>query len=419
MNYRDRFIKISNFLRPLAPLWQDEILNTYPDSLQHYPQSWIDTLCALNEDELYQVDIKDNFESITKTELGQWLNQIKALCQIERIELSSHSPKEALPPYAFHKVKAKKQYEIKIIGDFIEALDEQRRPQKLIDIGGGVGHLARIMAHYYNLETTSIDCNEEFQQIGRERLKKYPAPKGAKTLSYINLLFGPEGDDNQLRPLFDDKTLSLGLHTCGPLALAHFRTNFKYQTKSLINFGCCYSRMSASRDVNVSHFAKENPLEFNEYTLALASRGHNSMTMQDFKLKRQVKNYRYTLHFFLKKYFPEKTFLSVGEVLTKEYRYPFSQYAKGRMDHLGIDSSAFSDEELDSFYSDSERQKELDQIFVANVIRWQLGRICELYILLDRCLYLEENDHDVVMKEFFSDDISPRNIGIYANKRLP
>ena len=51
-----------------------------------------------------------------------------------------------------------------------------------------------------------------------------------------------------------------------------------------------------------------------------------------------------------------------------------------------------------------------------NIIRWQFGRAIELWILLDRACYLQENKNEVIIGEYFDENISPRNIGIYARK---
>jgi hypothetical protein len=49
-------------------------------------------------------------------------------------------------------------------------------------------------------------------------------------------------------------------------------------------------------------------------------------------------------------------------------------------------------------------------------IRSYLGRPMELYILLDRCLYLMENGYpNVQITRFFDENISPRAIGIFAS----
>ena len=38
----------------------------------------------------------------------------------------------------------------------------------------------------------------------------------------------------------------------------------------------------------------------------------------------------------------------------------------------------------------------------------------EIYIQIDRCLYLEENGYDVTFEQYFDEALSPRNLGILA-----
>jgi hypothetical protein len=53
-------------------------------------------------------------------------------------------------------------------------------------------------------------------------------------------------------------------------------------------------------------------------------------------------------------------------------------------------------------------------MWLCNIIRWQLGRALEVYLLLDRCLYLEEQGFRVQIEQYFQETLSPRNIGILA-----
>jgi hypothetical protein len=53
---------------------------------------------------------------------------------------------------------------------------------------------------------------------------------------------------------------------------------------------------------------------------------------------------------------------------------------------------------------------------MANIIRWQLGRVLELYLLLDRAIYIEERGMSVELKQFFDENLSPRNIGLLCTE---
>jgi len=52
------------------------------------------------------------------------------------------------------------------------------------------------------------------------------------------------------------------------------------------------------------------------------------------------------------------------------------------------------------------------EMILANLIRWQLGRILETYLILDRALWLEESGVECEVAQIFDEQISPRNLAI-------
>ena len=211
--------------------------------------------------------------------------------------------------------------------------------------------------------------------------------------------------------------MSLGLHTCGPLANTLIKSTVEYGTQGLLNFGCCYHKMTSGPDFPLSTFYKENSLpQFNLYGFTLATRSHAAMTFETYLTKERVKNYRYALHLFLMKHFNRKDFTDVGEVHLSLYWQPFHLYISEKLKYLGLEHS-FGPQDFDAFYDSKEIQRELRIMYLCNIIRWQLGRAMEVYLQLDRCLYLEENGYEVFFEQYFIEELSPRNLGILALKK--
>ena len=71
-------------------------------------------------------------------------------------------------------------------------------------------------------------------------------------------------------------------------------------------------------------------------------------------------------------------------------------------------------EQLDAFFHEEALQDHLRRIMYADTIRAVLGRPIEVYLLLDRWLYLQENGYKVQLLKFFDEDISPRAMGVFA-----
>lgn len=408
MNFKAHFSKISEFLAEYKMIWWEETLNFYPHSLEAFPNEWMESLKHLSQAELWDLDSNGETSKLTNSSLIKFIEDIKALSILDK---TTESDTNTLPEWAYRKVSEKKRHEITQITSCIHDLSKEMDLVNTIDIGGGVGHLSRILSHYYGMNTTSIDMNQDFQEKGKARLSKFPTPPNAGEMKFVNLEFGRS--KSALKPIFKNDSFSIGLHTCGPLAVKHIDAVTDFKTKGLLNFGCCYAKMNPDQDVNISDYAKANGLPHSNHSLTLATRGYTKMTFEEYQLKERVKKMRYTLHLLYYKKLGIREFMSAGEIRPKDYWKPFPEYALERLENNKIEHD-FSTEELQTFFDNKEIQEEVWTLYLANLIRWQLGRVIEHYILTDRALKLEEKGYQVTLKEFFNPKISPRNIGILA-----
>ncbi len=414
MNYETRIKEIAHFLHSITPIWKDEILHSYPHYKNHYPQNWIDDLDNLSDRELYLFDSRASYSQLSDAKLISFVQKIQELTKLPL----QKTKEEGLPSWAFNQVKEKKKHEITILCNYIEELQEKTSFERVCDIGGGKGHLARVLAFYYGLDAVTIDQDLQLQELGKIRLSKYPAPEKSKNLQFINAQFGKEKPDlkNKIDDLFKGDVLTIGLHTCGPLAISHIQRSLEQKSKIILNFGCCYNKLNPALHMNLSKTAKSLAIDFSPHALTLASRGHHKMSWEDYNLKKKVKNFRYALHLLFYQKLNIKTFISVGEASAHSYKGEFSDYALQKLNDLNINYTghSLSPENLNHFIKEKDIQHKIRRMFLCNIIRWQLGRVVELFILLDRALWLQENGHKVTLQEYFDPKLSPRNIGISA-----
>lgn len=411
MNFKSHAIDLSEILIKYSPIWIEEIMNEYPETIKDYPAEWISLLDSLSEEELFDVDCKRPVKKLEGSSFEVFLKSIKGLTDIPCIPMAPELP---LEDWAFQGVKKKKKHEIQKIVPVIKRVRDEIKFHRVVDIGGGVGHLSRVLSHYHKIPSVSIDQNSEFQNIGKQRLLKFRKIEGAQDVLFMNLTFGKDEDLADLKTVFHQKSLGLGLHTCGALANTLINATIDYKTLGLLSFGCCYHKMKADLDFPLSIFYKKNKLpKLNLYGFTLATRSHAEMTFETYQTKERVKYYRYALHLFLMKHFNNKTFTDVGECHLSLYWKPFNFYISQKLEHLKIEHS-FSEQDFNDFYNDPDLQRELRVMFLCNIIRWQLGRAMEIYIQIDRCLYLEENGYKVRLEQYFDEALSPRNLGILA-----
>lgn len=415
MDSKSQAQKLSVFINQYTLMWNDEIMNEYPDSLRHYPQEWLELLADLTPNELYAIDCKKIIPQVKDSSFAHFMQEAK---ELSALPLTPERPEIPLEDWAFNGVKEKKRHEIQKIVPKIKEVKDKTSFEYVVDIGGGVGHLSRVLSHYHSIPSVSLDRDLAFQKIGIERLSKYRKIDGAQDVQFINLTFGEADQENILKDIFKTNSFSLGLHTCGSLANTLIQKTLQFQTTGLLSFGCCYYRLNPTTDFPLSAFYINNSFpKLNLFALTLATRSHAPMSREDYNTKERVKYYRYALHLFLLKHFHNKYFTDVGECPIRVYWGPFSFYMREKLERLKIEHD-FSDDDFNEFYADPKLQAELKKMYLANIIRWQLGRVLEVYLLLDRVCFLEEQSYQVKIEQYFNEELSPRNIGILAIKTL-
>jgi hypothetical protein len=411
VNLKERFNQITSSLIPHVNIWENEILLQYPHSLSPFNEAWLDFLEHADEELLFSLEKKEFHHLSLPSDLKTHWQEMEDLTRIN--EFNREIPTHPFDAFAFLKIKPKKEHEIKILTRAVDGLMKDYKLEQVVDIGGGIGYLAQSIANYYFYPVTSIDMDPVLQNTGRLRNLKNQR-KGSTLVNYLQekLDLGNE----KLIPLFNNKTISLGLHTCGELANTHLEMAIKGQSGALINLGCCYYKLSKNNTYNISQFAQTNQnLKLNMYALTLATLAHKQMGHWDFQFKNMVKNYRYAFHMYL---FHEKgitDFLSVGNSSQRYYEGDFASYAKEQMKRLNIEHTD-SDESLNNFFQDPTRTRLIRRMILAGILRGIYGRPLELYLLIDRALYLEENGYTAKLVPYFDEELSPRNIGIQAIK---
>jgi hypothetical protein len=408
-DYYERELKsLNQFLSKTVGIWRDEVLNFYPHTIECYKDSWLNDLADLSTEQEWKVDCGQDSENLPNGELREIFKEIQSL---ENIERWPTPPPKAYPSWALNKVGGKKHHEISRIIPLTNILGLSSSNQ-FVDIGGGKGHLSRIMCLYHGHNAISLDSNAYFQKLGKERLEKYPAPVGAGNLKFCHHIFGDQNQELKEREIFEAAEASIGLHTCGPLSLHHISK--MALGKGLLNFPCCYQLLTPDIETHLSSTSKEHSLPIGKYALTLATRGHTTITFKDYLLKKKVKLMRAALHFYLLERHQHEEFTTVGPAHPRDYEKDFAHYAGIKLKFLGHQSDPV---DLNAFYDSEETQKKIYDVYKANIIRWRWGRLIEKYLVFDRALAQVEKGFPVEVYQFFDEKISPRNLGLLLRKK--
>ncbi|MES2526823.1 MAG: methyltransferase [Bdellovibrionota bacterium] len=410
MDHRKRFREITDFLKLYQNIWQNEIMVMYPDPLSHYPMSWLQELDSVKDKAaLIRLERKEVQGIIRNQELLDFHARIEELCRLEKLR-----PLPAMPAKnsTWLYMIPKKKYEIGLLGPLINSVYQKNNIKKIVDIGGGIGLLAQTINNVYHHKVISVDLDPVMQETGRVRHEENAL--GPHKVEYQNIKVS--ADELRFVQLLDKDTMTLGLHTCGNLANDQMKASTHANAKSVINMGCCYHKLVPETQ-NISEFAhsQSDKLVMTQFALTLATRAHRKMDETDYDLKEKVKLYRYCIHFLLYDHYDKKELFPLGNSHHTLYDESFGVYAADNLTRNKI-PLRHTIEELNAYYNDPARQDLISKMIVAGLVRNPFGRLLELYLQLDRVIYLEENGYEAELIEIFDEPISPRNIAIVATR---
>lgn len=394
MNIEKRFSEITLFLKDYSELINTEVL-TYSTQTPAKFDTWIEQIKSLPLKQRLELENELCSQEITTFEYRDYLQTIKRLQNIEKLDGSSFS----IPKEMGRKISAKKKHEIVQIQHYLE----KKEFNTIVDIGSGAGHLSSLLINKNTKQALCLDQEEKFQRIGKEKLERF-APEILDRLTFKKVMI----DNRTQLPLTKD-TLLLGLHSCGDLSVDLIKSFASSKQGSLLNYGCCYHKLSPEK-IYLSHFSKSHRFDLSSFALNLAAKSYKTVSELDADKRKRVKNFRYALH-ILNSSLKLAPLKSVGNGLKSDYEMSFNNYVKKFAPHI---YELKSDQELIDFFNSSKTQNKIEDFLALGLIRNQIGRLIELYLILDRAIYLKESGLKVELKESFDPSLSPRNIALYA-----
>jgi hypothetical protein len=349
-------------------------------------KEWINELAQLKTKEL--IELENNYQSSVVKNKGliSFIKRAKELIEVEEFKAS----KLELDQELTRKMSLKKRHEIETIKDLLK--DENIL--SFVDIGSGAGHLSSALVNEKR-SSICIDASSDFQSIGKEKLKRW-APHLESKIKFIHKEIKSYKDI-----IIPEKNgILLGLHCCGALS-----TNIiKSLPPRVLSLGCCYHKLVD--EYNISALASETPLILSNHALTIAAKGHSWQTAESFQNKIRVKNYRYTLHFLLLEKFGQ-SFTTLGNAKSSDYSGEFSDYCF----KFAPQTKELKKEIIDTFYENNINK--INLIVTAGTLRALIARVIEMYINLDRLIYMKEHGKQPRLIQIFDKKISPRNLAIY------
>jgi hypothetical protein len=356
-------------------------------------QKWLDELSKLSAEDLASFDAQRNYKILQDP---QWLN-----LQSDIHELSSFPKFEISTNIIQTLGKKKKQHELNQLHQLL--INDKKKTS--FDFGGGVGNLASFLEKELEMDSHVIERDEALIESGIKKLAKLSPP------SKITFHKADVSSKSQI-PFLKNTDLGIGLHTCGNFATDMFRVCIENKVKKIVNFGCCYSKITDD-DYNLSS-KSDKSLHLNSRALSCATLGFEEVPIELFQYRCNIMDYKYSLYNWLYLKFKSTDFKAMSNSRRSLYKQNFEEFSMVSLDKFFPDITKPAQGELISFYETIQNQNLLKYFKCYYALSRYFGPLIESYILCDRALFLQESGYNVEIYEVFDPVISPRNKVILA-----
>jgi hypothetical protein len=365
-------------------------------------RGWGEFLLSLTEHELraceehgLEVGLRD--VASAPRELLALARAVRRATTLPRLRASALT----LPPAALRGVPARKREQLAALLGVAEPLAVCAA--RVVDVGAGSGHLARLSAELFQRETLALEREALRLRTAQRRTQQRARNVGALAVRFAAADVGPEGLE------LERTDLAVGLHACGELgdrlvlAAAAARCD-------LLLCSCCFQKITSPERVMISRTG-------GSVALKKAVLGLGNLTSQASGVEASLgenlrgRQARLALRRLLQ---ARGLAVAAGEemrgVNRRRAHAGFSELARTVLAARRLPPPTPA--EL-RFHAD-DAAREHAAIRRLSLPRNLLARLVEVTVVLDRAALLEEAGQHVLVAELFEQRITPRNTALLA-----
>ncbi|RJG42211.1 methyltransferase [Motilimonas pumila] len=381
-----------------APFAQDDVpwQATYPALYQ--------ALSALSDEDIAQISTIDDAVS-------PWLeslSDLKALYQSPLLRHSSHQPDTTdVPFWLMQGVKGRKQDQI---ARFVSALPTNAGQSHLLEWCAGKGHLGRLAAFDRRQACTSLEWQSDLCDDGQALSAKLDI---AQEFVHLDVLKQSVG------PFIQPHSGVMALHACGQLHQRCIDETVKANAAWLTLSPCCYHLISGEHYQGMSQAAKASRLTLCKLDLKLplqqlVTGGERQRLLREKELLWRLAFSHYCqLTQVAQGYVSLPNFPKI--LLSGNYSDFVSWAIAAKAKSKQPLALTFVPELLElSLRVGQQQQGMLARI---EVVRQLFRRPLELWLLLDKALFLKQHGYHIRLNTFCDFNVTPRNYLLIAQRQ--
>lgn len=330
--------------------------------------------------------------------LKPWLPEAQALLELSLFPEPEQAPQVVRPTRMHEGIPGRKWQQV-------EAFAQAWQPtaDTVLEWCSGKGHLGRLLATSAECSVSSLEWNERLCQVGSELAHKY----GVKQ-QFVHA--------NAMEPRAAQQVAThdqvVALHACGDLHVTLLRHWAKAPSRRLAIVPCCYQLVAGDTYQPLSLAAQASTLRLSKYHLSIPLQELVTAGAREHRQREQELLWRLAFDEWQREQRGMDEYLSVPGLRGAQLAGSFSEFVWGVARIKGLDQPASIDESL--WLKRGAIRKA--QVRRAELVLKVFRRPLELWLLLDRVLFLAETGARVSVFEFCSKTLTPRNMMITADR---
>ncbi len=352
-------------------------------------------LNQLDPDDLEQLEKQPE---LAQQQLQNFIPGCKPLLSLSQLPQLEFSSKEH-PGWMSNHIPGRKWQQIQA---FENAIDNQA--QAYLEWCSGKGHLARLVAHQRQQPVVCIELQPKLCQQGQLLAQRHSLPMTFKVEDALHESSGQHitGDQHVL-----------ALHACGDLHTQLLRHSATRKPAQLSLSPCCYHLIKDETYSPLSTIGQSSQLVLDHHDLRLPLQQTVTAGARINRLRRIEVTWRLGFDQLQRKITGIDSYLNTPNIPKRLLSGTFADYCQWMADKKNLSVPIKTDFSLHLAEAD-ERYLLVQKL---ELIRHLFRRPLELWLILDRALFLQQQGYQIKISEFCDYQLTPRNILIQARRK--
>ncbi|MEZ8099544.1 methyltransferase [Vibrio bivalvicida] len=267
----------------------------------------------------------------------------------------------------------------------------------------GKGFLGRILASQTQQKVTSFEYQHALCQSGQQE-----ADKQGLSMHFV------QGDalSEQAEDALNRKQHAVALHACGDLHVSLLHHATSKQLPAITLSPCCYHLISNESYQALSKQGKASTLALTRQELRIPLQETVTGGERVKRHRMEEMTYRLGFDLLVREVTQIDTYQPVPSIKKSQLAEGFEAFCQ-----WACEKKAISQPKLDYARYEKLGQIRYWQMERISLVQQPFRRVLELWLVLDKALYLQEQGYMVTLSEFCSREATPRNLLIHAVKQ--